>query len=79
MTTMMETSRDDEHNEDAMVHCCRKTRLACGVVIVIVVRRLARRSNRRQQPRLGQAGQIRCRRNGHRQGEDDGDNGTGGT
>ena len=37
MTTMMETSRDDEHNEDAMVHCYRKTRLACGVIIAIVV------------------------------------------
>ena len=37
MTTMTETSRDNEHNEDAMVHCYRKTRLACGVIIVIVV------------------------------------------
>jgi len=33
---MTEISRDNEHNEDAMVHCW-KTRLACGVVILIVV------------------------------------------
>jgi hypothetical protein len=45
MTTMAETNRDDEHNEDAMVHRL-KTRLTCGVVIVIVIRRFARRANR---------------------------------
>ena len=45
MTMMTETSREDEHGEDAMVHR-RKTRLARGVIIVVVVRRLARRADR---------------------------------
>ena len=73
MMPMTETSRDNEHNEDAMVHC-RKTRLACRVVIVVIVQRLARRADHRRQPRQGQAGWIRRRQNDHRQGEDDCDN-----
>ena len=36
MTMMMQTSREDEHDEDAMVHS-RKTRLARGVVILAAV------------------------------------------
>ena len=78
MTMMTQTSREDEHDEDAMVHS-RKTRLARGVVILVVVGRLARRADRRRQPPQGQAGLIRRGRNDHGQGEDAGDNGTGDT
>jgi len=78
MTMMMETSREDEHGEDAMVHRW-KTRLARGVVIVVVVRRLARRADHWRQPRQGQAGWIRRGRYDHGQGEDAGDDRTGDT
>jgi hypothetical protein len=78
MTMMTETSREDEHDEDAMVHR-QKTRLACGVIIVVVVRRLARRADRRRQPQQGQAGRIRRGQNNHGQGKGAGNNGTGDT
>ena len=78
MTMMTETSREDEHDKDAMLHR-QKTRLARGVVIVVVVQQLARRADRWRQQRQGQAGRIRRRQNDHGQGEDAGDDGTGDT
>jgi hypothetical protein len=75
---MTETSRDDEHDEDAMVHH-QKTSLTRGVVIVVFIRRLAQRADRRRQPRQGKAGRIRHGRNDHGQGKDAGEDGTGDT
>ncbi len=69
MATMTETSRVNEHDGNAMMHR-RKTRLTRGVVTVVVIRWLARRADRRRQPRQGQAGQICHRRNNDEQGEE---------
>jgi len=74
-TKTTETSRDDEHEEDVMAWSMFETLCEGQPSSSLSTACLKHRSSRG--PWRGRAGRIRCRRNDHGRGKDNGSNGTG--